>query len=311
MGSESYNEGRQFTLVVGSDSLIGKALMAHLNRAGSRVLGTTRRYEQVDDIHLYLDLAKNVNDWQCPFPVKVAVVCAGVTNLDMCRHNPIASASTNVEGLSALVKNLVNSGAFVIYLSTNQVFDGTVPYRKTDDPLSPITEYGRQKAEAELRISAFADSVAIVRLTKVLGQNHMLFSAWAGAMQKGEAIQPFADMVIAPIPLSCVVSVIRLLADRRLSGIFHVSGERDISYAEAAFLGAELLGADSCLIQPVNASQSGHYTEVVPAHTTLNIDSLRFALGIEPPDVRWTVKMAYMKPSTLVGIDKMLFYTRF
>lgn len=298
MESRSYNERRQLTLVVGSDGLIGKALMAHLKCAGSRVLGTTRRYEQVDDIHLYLDLAKNVNDWQCPFPVKVAVVCAGVTNLETCRRDPIASAAVNVEGVPALVKNLVNSGAFVIYLSTNQVFDGTVPYRKTDDPLLPITEYGRQKAEAERRISAFGDSVAIVRLTKVLCPDYALFSSWIEAMKKGNLLQPFSDMVIAPIPLSCVVSVIRLLADRRSSGIFHVSGERDISYAEAAFLGAELLGADSFLIQPVNASQLGHS---VPAHTTLNTDSLRVALGIEPPDVTWTVKMAYMKSSVLAG----------
>lgn len=275
--------------------------MTHLRIAGERALGTTRQSNAVSEDRIYLDLSKeDVADWRCPWPVKVAVICASVTNLNDCKLDPIGSACVNIHGVSALANNLAAGGAFIIYLSTNQVFDGTVPYRRIKDPLSPITEYGRQKAVAELSIGALGDSAAIIRLTKVLGPRHALFSSWAEALRRREPIQPFSDMVIAPIPLSCVVSVLRLLIDRRLPGIFHVSGERDISYEEAALLGSKLLGADPKLIHPVTASQAKH-SEAVAAHTTLNIDNLRLTLGIEPPNVQWTIEKAFLQPQALEG----------
>lgn len=280
------------TLIVGADSMIGGALLAHLRRVEVRVRGTTRRREAVSESMRHLDLAQDCSSWQCPEPVDVAVVCAAVSSLEACRRDPVASARINVQEIPALVRNLTGRGAFVIFLSTNQVFDGSLPYRPADDPPSPTTEYGRQKAEAERRISDGA-SVAIVRFTKVLGPRNPLFSAWAGALQQGEIIHPFADMVMSPIPLLAAVSVLRLLADLRQPGIFQVSGAQDISYAEAAYLLAQTLETDPGLVQPVIASESGQYPEFIPRHTTLNMDRLRSELGLEPPEVQWTLKRAF------------------
>jgi dTDP-4-dehydrorhamnose reductase len=279
------------TLIVGADSMIGGALLAHLRRAAVRVRGTTRR-EAVSESLLHLDLAQDCSSWQCPEPVDVAVVCAAVSNLEACSRDPVASAKINVQGISALVRNLTGQGAFVIFLSTNQVFDGSLPYRPADDPPSPMTEYGRQKAEAERRISGSA-SVAIVRLTKVLGLRNSLFEAWAKALRHGKIIHPFADMVMSPVPLSATVSVLRLFADLRRPGIFQFSGSQDISYAETAYLLAQTLEADPDLVQPVIASQSDQYSEFIPRHTTLNMDHLRSALGIEPPTLQWTLKSTF------------------
>ena len=290
------------TLVIGSDSFAGRALMSHLQGAGYQVLGTTRRHGCVDESHIYLDLSEDVEGWQCPVPIDVAVVCAGVTKLADCSRDPMTSARVNVHGISGLVKNLAGRGTFVIYLSTNQVFDGAVPHRLPDDPVSPVTEYGRQKAETERQISQWGNSVAIVRFTKVLGPVVPLFHEWSEALRNGTTIQPFSDMYMAPVPLSCAVSVLRLVGDERLPGILHVSGERDISYAEVARLGARVFGVHQNLVQPVLTPQSGRYTEPVPANTTLNVDRLKSALGVVPADVQWTVEMAFRKPEALAGL---------
>jgi dTDP-4-dehydrorhamnose reductase len=193
------------------------------------------------------------------------------------------------------VKNLVAGGAFVIYLSTNQVFDGSVPHRLPDDPLSPVTEYGRQKAEAERQIRQHGDSVAVVRFTKILEPSPLLFSAWVESLKNGESIQPFSDMVLSPIPLSCAVSVLRLVADQRLPGILQVSGESDVSYAEAARLAVKLVKADPSLVKPIKASESARFIEPLPKHTTLNTDRLKSTLGIIPPGVRWTIERAFIQ----------------
>lgn len=282
------------TLVVGSDSLVGRALMGHLERAGEHVVGTTRRRDPVDESHLYLDLSEDsVDKWRCPWLVAVAVICACVTKLEACANDPVGTARVNVQGVAKLATKLVAEGAFVIYLSSNQVFDGTMPHRLPNDPVSPVTEYGRQKAEAERQMRQWGGSVAIVRFTKILEPKPPLFSAWAKSLKNDEIIQPFSDMAMAPIPLSCAVSVLRLLADLRLPGIFQLSGDRDISYAEAARMGAKMLKADPSLVQPVEAFKSGRFTECIPTHTTLNTDRLRSTFGIVAPEVGWTIETAF------------------
>ena len=239
------------TLVVGADSLIGSALVGHLRDAGQGVIGTTRRREAVDASTLYLDLSGDVASWTCPLPISVAYLCAGVTGLESCRREPVPTARVNIDGISTLAQNLVAHGAFVVYLSTNQVFDGTKPHRSPDDPVSPVTEYGRQKAEAERRISRWGDSASIVRLTKVLYPAAPLLYQWREALERGDTVEPFSDMYMAPVPLDHVVTVLRLVGEQCLPGILQVSGDRDISYAEAALMGARMIGADAQLVRPV------------------------------------------------------------
>jgi dTDP-4-dehydrorhamnose reductase len=289
-------------LIIGSDSLIGGSLMNFLQKSEEQVVGTTRRDKSQDKSRIYLDLSENVDEWRCLSSVSVAVICAGVTKIDACKREPFETSRVNVQGIFTLAKNFVRKGTFVIYLSTNQVFDGSVPYRLPDAQVSPITEYGRQKAKAEHLISQLGDSVAIIRFTKVLGAANPLFSKWRNALKNGETIQPFSNMSLSPVPVSFAVLVLSLVVNRRLPGILQVSGNHDISYAEAAYLGAKLLGVESNLVQPVEAFQSGCYIETIPPYTTLNIDRLKSTLGIEPPDVRWTIEMAFTKPEVLGGL---------
>jgi cupin fold WbuC family metalloprotein len=286
-------------LVVGADGLIGGALVRRFEGAGASVAGTTRRKERVSEHCAYLDLARPSDKWKFPWPVDVAILCAGVNKLQLCKDQPEATAKINVEAVSKLAGDLVEAGAFVIYLSTSQVFDGSRPCQAVDAPYSPMTEYGRQKAEVERRLSKYGDSVAIVRFAKILGPQPSLFSEWATALRKGEAIHPFSDMTLAPAPLSHAVSVLTRVAELRLPGIFQVSGSEDITYAEAARLGAKALGADPRLVQPVASSEEGTYTEAIPAHTSLNMDRLYSATGIVPPTVQWTVETAFINPQLL------------
>ncbi|MFH1309451.1 MAG: sugar nucleotide-binding protein [Candidatus Omnitrophota bacterium] len=280
-------------MIVGSDSLIGGALMSELKRTGRQVIGTTRRRETVDTDHFYLDLLKDPGTWNCPDFVTVAFVCASVTRIESCRRDPVESARVNVKGIFELVRNLTEKGIFVIYLSTNQVFDGTVPHRLPDDQLSPITEYGKQKAEAERLISRFDPLVAIVRFSKILEPRNPLFCEWQRLLRKGKVIHPFFDMVMAPVGLACAVSILSIMGEHCLPGIFQVSGNEDVSYAEVAHIGATICGVDERLVQPVLSSRSGCYLEKVVEHTTMDVTRLKLVFGVEIPDVRTTIKTIF------------------
>lgn len=297
------------TLIVGSDSFIGSALMAYLQSTGEPVAGTTRRYNELDISHGYLDLYKDIRGWKCPWPVNAAVICAGVTGLEACRQDPAGSFRINVEGIYSLIENLVERGVFVIYLSTNHVFDGSVPYRLPDDTTSPITEYGRQKAEVEKRISKFGNYVSIVRFTKVLGSESSILSEWRKALKNKQVIYPFSDMFMAPVPLFFAISVLDKVRLTHFSGILQVSGNRDISYADSAYRGAELLGGESSLVQPIRISSK--------KYSSLNCSSLRkpFAIGILPKEITSNTFLSHTLqlpihclPIKSIWLNKRLFY---
>ena len=288
-------------LVVGADGLIGQALADHLMRAGETVVETTRRLGTISEKSLFLDLVEDVSDWRPPCEVSVAYLCAAVTSLERCRREPLQSARVNVHHTVALAKTLVASGTFVIFPSTNLVYDGSIPFRKAEDAVCPVTEYGRQKVEAERQLLALGETVAtlsrglvsVVRFTKVLGPNMPLFKGWIQALQDGETIYPFSDMVMAPVPLSFAVDVLHRVGEARLPGIVQVSGEKDVTYEQVARHIAQCIGASPDLVQPMRSEEAGLQIESIPSHTTLDTTRLRVELGMEPPDVWATIDSVF------------------
>ncbi len=280
-------------LIVGADSLIGSGLLRDYLSTDNLTIGTSRRSISKRDKRVPLDLNSNISEWRPPGPVKTAYICAGVTSLTACNSDPNATARVNVSAVSELVRKLVDQGAFVVYISTNQVFDGTLPYCMPDMPFSPVTEYGRQKAETELNIRDLGDSVSIVRFTKILGPDYPLFSSWANALRAGKSVQPYSNMYMAPVPLAYAISALRIVGDKRISGTTQISGQTDISYAEAACIGSNVLKTDINLIKPVKVPRSGFSEAVLPFTTTLNTDRAISLFGAEPPDTIETVRAAF------------------
>jgi dTDP-4-dehydrorhamnose reductase len=230
---------------------------------------------------IFLDLSQDViHSPLPPVQINIAILCAAVTSLENCRLDPDSSRQVNVVGTVALVKRLIKGGAFVVFLSTNLVFDGETPFAKPTNPVNPQTEYGRQKAEAESQLLACGDQVAIVRFSKILSSRSPLFQGWIQDLKAGKAIHPFSDMVMAPVSLTFAVEVLLEVAARRLPGIFQVSARQDMSYAAAAQYIARQLGADLELVQPISYRESG--VDFAPLYTSL--DTGRIAdFGIRAP----------------------------
>ena len=268
-------------LIVGGDSTIGSALA---RSAGRRAICTSRR--PASDNVLSLDLAGDPASWVLPERVDVAFLCAAVTSIKVCRSQPVETRLVNVERTVHLAERLTARGAFVVLLSTNQVFDGSKPYRSAEESPCPLTEYGRQKADAERAILAMGG--AAVRFTKVMAGVPALFLAWEEALTKGEPISPFADMVFSPVPLAFAVDALIAVGTRRVGGIVQVSGDCDVSYADAARRLAERLNADPGLVQPAFVASRGIAPEAAPRHTTLDTSGLA-GIGLRVPLVSETL----------------------
>jgi dTDP-4-dehydrorhamnose reductase len=295
-------------LIIGGDGLIGSALVNFLKNVGEAVISTTRQ-KPTNDYSIYLDLADEVGKWEVLKYIgsfDAIIFCAGITELNNCEKNKILTRKVNVENVIKLASILERNCKHFVYLSSNAVFDGSNKYPSHNDIQSPINEYGRQKAEVEnLLLKLYPSSITILRLTKVLGSQNPLFENWSHALKKGDKIQPFSDMYIAPIPLFFVLSVIRNIIHRNLLGILHLSGDQDVSYADIAFKAVRLLGANKKQVIPILARESNLFESVnrISTRTALDISRLKCELGLMPPSSIWTIEQFFLNPKILDGFQ--------
>ena len=254
-------------LIIGGDGLIGDALVRKIRAESCTVLATSRRPATNDPDTLQFNLAGNTKDLFLDARIPALQKCgplitflaAAVTKIAECARDPQGSRLINVTNTITLARELLTSGSAVIFLSSNAVFSGNVPY-PTDLTLPyPVTDYGRQKAEVEKALLAMHASIPeapplmIVRLTKVVARTSPLIGSWIENLQAGLPIDAFRDRRLSPISLRHTVDSLLKIAKSGKSGIYHVTGSCDLSYYDFARLLAEFLGVDADLVKPVAA----------------------------------------------------------
>jgi dTDP-4-dehydrorhamnose reductase len=278
-------------LLIGGDSEIGAATYKALKAQDRPVAATTRRIDRIAADRPFLDLAAPLTDWEPPPATRAACIFAGIARLATCASEPQKSEHVNVTQTAVLVDRLVERSIPVLFLSSNQVFDGSTPNVPADAPLSPVSVYGRQKARTETALHRHLDagaSVGILRLAKVVSPDMPLIRGWIAALAAKHPISAFGDMTVAPTPTALVAAAIGLLLRDGPRGIFQLTGSRDVSYAEIANYLAARIHADPGLVTKTSARGSGLPEGVTPRHTTLDSSLLRRRYGLEPPEV-WSL----------------------
>ncbi len=227
-------------LIIGR-GLIGKGLYYHLRRYGEVTLVPH------DDV---LDGKYSIGDG-------VVYNCSGVTKTRECEEHPVESGKVNIENTIEIAKKF----PYGVWISSERVFDGSIADAR--EVTCPNTEYGRQKVEAEGELLGLGWGV--IRLSKVIGWSVPLFEEWADDLAQGKEIHPFDNMSMAPISLETCVETLRKMGQGKMTGLYQLSGDRDIKYADIARFICMYKGKDVGLVKPVRA-------EVSHEHTTLKSD---------------------------------------
>ena len=257
-------------LIVGINSDIGRAIKNYWDEKNVSHHASTRYKELSTNTRPYIDLTDNFF-LNAKNHYSTAIICAGITRLEICRQNPLGTRKINVEGTLRLARYLSEFGTQVIFLSTDKVYDGSKQYRNPDEPVSPITEYGRQKAEVEKSIAKLTAGV-VLRVAKVVYPGQDLLSAWIDRLRHGKAISPFSDMWFSPVSMELICKIIDKLIEKKARGIWHASSAADITYETAARHIASCLGVDQSLINPYSYLNSDRVSpNEVPRYTSLDM----------------------------------------
>ena len=273
-------------LIVGVDGLIGGALGEAMRIAGHRVVGTSRRRDQIDGGTIYLDLADEACVDALLPAVDVAFFCAAIAEYRTCRENEPLARRVNAEHPAVIAKKLVESGSRVVLLSTSAVIDCRSPRMRADRPRQPASAYGRTKAEAELAFLALGTRAAVLRLTKILTRETGLFPGWIRDLGKGSPVECADDFRFSPITLEHVVRILTSIAGQQEGGVFQVSAATDISYAEAAWHMADRLNVPRQLVQGRSSEMLKIDADVVTAYTSLDSERIEKKFSFVPPNPR-------------------------
>ena len=160
--------------------------------------------------------------------------CAGNCALRACEHNPALARRINVDGVANLVSQTVPRGIRMVHLSTDLVFPGRPDggYRE-DDPIDPVTVYGKTMAEGEQLLLAADPTACILRISLPMGAS---FSGHAGAIdwitsrfKKSRPATLYFDEIRTPTYTDCMNELYEVMLSNRQSGIFHAGGPRTLT----------------------------------------------------------------------------------
>lgn len=229
-------------LVIGANGLIGSALMGYLDALGTfrnhrENLLNGKKYRPLDISDS--DDVKDVFDDAKPQRVFLA---AGVASVDSCET--LESDRTNSFGVSNIITNCDTHGAQLIFFSSSYVFDGKsqTPY-KPHDPTSPIQRYGRQKEATEkILLSRDGLQFLIIRTDAVFGKGNNFVSQVAGAVRAGKKIHVPVDQTVNPVFAPDLARTAIHLSERYSGEIFHVAGNKCVTYYDFAVQIAYKLG---------------------------------------------------------------------
>ena len=159
---------------------------------------------------------------------------AAATDVDRCEREPAWAMAINAEGTSRVAEACRQTGAGLVYLSTDYVFDGTkgAPYLE-EDPPAPPSVYGRSKLEGERIVRQTAPRWAIARTAWLYGTHGKNFVKTI--LQKACGCEPLAvvnDQVGSPTYAADLAEALVRLLERRLGGIFHLTNSGSCSWFE-------------------------------------------------------------------------------
>lgn len=205
---------------------------------------------------------------------------AAMTNVDACAKDPQAAYWVNGFGTQNMALAALRSGAELLYISTNEVFDGQAdtPYHEYA-PTNPINPYAQSKLAGEQIAARLVQKLYIVRIAWAFAKGGNNFPAKiVQAADRQGALNVVTDEVSNPTYVPDLAQALKKLVQTRHYGTYHLTNAGECSRYEFAF---EILKQSKRAHIPITPITSDAFTRasVPPKYAPLQ-NNLAAALGV-------------------------------
>ena len=197
------------------------------------------------DVRSFEDVARTLD----PFEADVIMHFAAMTSVDACEEDPQRAAETNVLGSFVVAASARRTGAMLVALSTDYVFDGEkgAPYVESDLP-NPLSVYAWTKLAGERAAQAVAPDVLVVRTAWVYGSGDDFVSKAVRRLRAGEEVGGITDQVGSPTHVTHLVERLLPLVASGVRGIVHLAGTEATTWHDVLVRARELGGLAGTVI---------------------------------------------------------------
>ena len=204
--------------------------------------GRAVRFDLMDERGIY-DLVDRLRP-------DVIIHSAALTDVDRCERERELAYKMNVEGMRAIAKAAEKAGAFLVYISTDYVFDGERGSYREDEKTNPVSYYGQSKLLGEEFCRGCIARTCVIYGSRP-ASGKVNFALWLiESLKSGKQVRVVTDQFITPTLNTNLAQMVLEVADRRLSAIYHLAGATRISRYDFAREVARVFDLDSDLIIP-------------------------------------------------------------
>jgi dTDP-4-dehydrorhamnose reductase len=258
-------------LLTGASGLLGGYLRRELARTDAEVTawGGPRGATGM----LFIDLA-NLDQVAAAFRAArpdVVLHAAAVSSVAVAYREPPRARQVNQVATERLAALAGDSGARLVYVSTDLVFDGERGGYRETDPAKPLSVYGRTKLAAEPAVLAAAGVVARVSLLfgPGLDGRRGFFDEQVDCIRSGRPMRLFADEWRTPLALETAAEALVCIAQSDYKGLLHLGGPERMSRHEMGTRLARHLGCSEARLLEVTRD-SVEAPEPRPRDTSLD-----------------------------------------
>lgn len=242
-------------LVTGSAGLVGRHLTKELAQEHTTF---SAYYNDVPEygIPIKIDLADCTSIINAINDSKPDVIfhLAAMTGVDTCESQKELAEKINHIATQTIAKESAKINAFLVYVSTDYVFDGKAGLYKESDPANPVGVYGKTKLQGETTVINNAVRWCIARTSTPFGihPTKKSFPIWvAQNLKANQQISIVTDQFTSPTFVPNLCQMLIEIAQRQITGIIHVAGATRISRFELANMVADRLRLNKQLITPI------------------------------------------------------------
>ncbi|MCL1040118.1 SDR family oxidoreductase [Shewanella marisflavi] len=248
-------------MITGATGLLGRALIERFSSEAvtilacgySRATPDMHRLDLTDKPAVELFIANHKPD--------VILHCAAERRPDVSERDPQAALALNQAASEHLAQAAKAHDAWLCYISTDYVFDGTAPDYGEEDETHPLNFYGESKRQGELAVLGVSPGFAVLRLPILYGQVEslaesavlvmltQLVSQEASTQDNWATRSPTSTLDIANA-LVAMMTRQQTLGD--VSGIYHFTGAERMTKYQMLVKMAKILGLSHQHIAPLS-----------------------------------------------------------
>jgi dTDP-4-dehydrorhamnose reductase len=214
----------------------------------------------------------------------LVINAAAYTDTTGCERDPDLAYRVNALGVQSLALACAASGAALLHISTNEVFDGrqSTPYRELDAP-NPLNVYARSKLAGEWYAQRLCPRFYIVRTAWLYGNgsSNFIYRITKAADERGQ-LSVVTDEIATPTSAFDLARAVAALIHYPVYGIYHFTNSGQCSRFEWTKRILELTGRQHIALTPTTTSAFGGATAKPPFSVLHNLCGAALGIALRP-----------------------------